>query len=136
MKIKYASEQIVIYLYRYNLDLNDSNRLNKQIKSIFIKLIKVYGVSFSGYFKVDIYENKKYGYILEIEKVYNSEFNFNIIDLKITIHSDVTFYLKTDDYPLIHNIKAINIDGYFYINLDDIDNFWEYIEFGSIEKNI
>ena len=136
MKIKFDGKKTIIYLYRYVLDFDDIEKLNTQIKNIFLKLIKIYNIDFFGYSRVDIYENKKYGYILEIEKIHGNDFNLDIIDLKVIVHSDVPFYIKMDDYPLIRDIKFIFKDNRFFINIDDVDNILEYIEFGSIERTI
>ena len=109
MKIEYKDNKIIIYLYRYKLDIRDIEKLNKEIKSIFIKLIKVYKMDFFGYSKVHVYENKKYGSILEIEKIYQNDFNLDIIDLKLIIHEDAKFYLEMNDY-----LFDLKIDEIFF----------------------
>jgi len=132
MKIEYDDNKTIIYLYRYILDFNDIDKLNREIKNIFIKLIKVYHLNLLGYFKVDIYENKKYGCILEIEKIFD-DFNIDIIDLKLVIHKSVDFYLCLDDYLFDYEIRNLQvIDNKYYININNLDNFLKYIEYGKI----
>ena len=133
MKIEYKENKIIIYLYRYKLDINNVEKLNKEIKNIFIKLIKVYKMDFFGYSKVHVYENKKYGSILEIEKIYNNEFNLDIIDLKLIIHENTKFYLEMDDYVLDKEISNMFFkDNKYYVNIEKIDNITPLIEFGKI----
>lgn len=133
MKIESKDNLIYIYLYRYKLDFSDMNNLNKEIKNVFIKLIKVYKLDFFGYSKVNIYENKKYGCILEIEKIYNNEFNDDLIDLKLIIHENTPFYLEFDDYLFdFFDKQVIRENNKYYLNLEDIDNLYKYIEFGKI----
>ena len=133
MKIDFNNDKTIIYLYQDKLDFDNIDKLNKEIKDIFIKLIKIYHLDFFGYFKVHIYENKKYGCILEIEKKFGNEFNIDIIDLKLVIHKDSPFYLEMNDYLFdykIDNLQVIN--NKYYVNIDDLDNLNKYIEYGKI----
>lgn len=133
MKIEMEDNKIIVYLFRYVLDLHNMEKLNKEIKNIFIKLIKIYDLDFFGYSKVDIYVNKKYGCILEIDKIYNNDFNKDIIDLKLVIHENIPFYLEISDYIVEELYNKIFIkNNKFYIDLVDIDNLAKYIEFGNI----
>lgn len=132
MKIECIDNKIIVYLYKYKLSFDNIEKLNNEIKSIFIKLIKKYHFDFFGYSKVDIYENKKYGSILEINKIYNSDFNIEIIDLKLSVHRNMPFYLKIDDYFSFMSRKITVKEDKFYININDIDNILEYIEYGKI----
>ena len=133
MKLEINDEKIIIYLYRYTLDLDNIENLNTQVKNIFIKLIKIYKMNIYGYFKVHIYSNKNYGNILEIEKKYLDDFMHDIIDLKLVIHENTPFYLEMDDYifPLKKD-KLIIKNKKYYLNLDDIDDIIKYIEYGKI----
>lgn len=129
MKIECLEDKVIIYLYRYILDFDNMEKLNSQVKNIFIKLIKVYKLDFFGYSKVHIYNHKKYGSILEIEKIYNSEFNSDIIDLKLVIHDDTEFLLEFDD-RYFNELEYKG--GKYYLNLDKVDNLYKYLEFGKI----
>lgn len=129
MKIDYVGDLIVIYLYKYHLNLDSMEELKQEIKSLFVILMKNYHLSLTGYFKVDLYENKKYGFILEIKKLYN-ELTFT--DLKIIIHYDTKFYLVTDSYYFFNIKESFIKNNKYYYNLDTIDKLDNYIEFGSI----
>ena len=133
MKVEYKNNKIIIYLYRYKLDIHDVGKLNEEVKNIFIKLIKVHKMNFFGYSIVHVYENKKYGSILEIEKIYQNDFNLDIIDLKLIIHENTIFYLEMDDYLLDNEMKDMFIkNNKYYINIENIDNVMPFLEFGNI----
>ena len=133
MKIECIEKKIIIYLYKTMLDFDNIEKLNEDIKSIFVKMIKIYNLDFFGYSKVHIYENKKYGSVLEIEKIYNNDFNMDIIDLKLVVHKDTPFYLEFNDYLFDEKKNDVIVrDNKFYLDLDKIDNIYEYIEFGKI----
>ncbi len=131
MKLEYLNDKIIIYLYNEKLTDN-SDLLKEKIKKIIIKLIKNYHLNLFGYLKLNIYENDKYGLIMEIDKV-NNVFNIDIIDLKIVIYPNVNFYLEISDDLYIDNFKnSIYKDNKFYINIDNLDNLLKYLEYGRI----
>ncbi len=132
MKIEFKDSKTIVYMYNYFLNYEDNEKIKDDIKNIFIKLIKNYQVDLYGYSKVNVYINKKYGSILEIEKIYNSEYNKDIIDLKIIIHKDIHLYLVMEDYLFENEENVIIYGNKYYINIDYIDNINKYIEFGSI----
>lgn len=134
MKIKYDDDKIIVYVYEYKFNFDNMDILNKEIKNLFIKLIKSYKVMLKGYLNVKIYVNKKYGYILEIEKI-DSFIELDIVDLKVSIIDDVPFYLKTDNYLIISNCNNIYYDNdYFYVDILEIDNLY-LLEYGDIIYN-
>lgn len=130
MKIKYQSDLIIIYLYKHFLEYDNKDKLHHEIKEIFINLIKNYNLDLFGYFKVDIYENKKYGCILEINKIYSD--NSDYIDLKVILHHNTKFYLVMNEYYFL-NIEHVKYhNNNFYLDIDNIENLDNYIEFGEI----
>ena len=131
MKIECTDNKIIIYLHRYKLNIDNIEELNKSIKNIFIKLFKVYKLPILGYSKVYIYQNDKYGSILEIEKIYNNDYNLDIIDLKLIIFKDVPMYLEFDDYYFINKQMFIKNNKY-YLNINNINDLWKYLEFGKV----
>ena len=76
MKIKILEdEKIVLYLYDYFFNTLEKDQITKEIKKIFLKLIKYYEIEMGGIYEVFVYENKKYGTILEIIK--KEQWNYN-----------------------------------------------------------
>ena len=132
MKIECKDDKVIIYLYQYQLDFDNKDKLNREVKNIFIKLIKKYKMDFFGYSLVHIYENNKYGVIMEISSIYKNEFNVDIIDLKLIIHKNIPFYLELDDYMFDYPVDYFVENSKYYINIKDIDNIIQYIEYGKI----
>ena len=136
MKVEFEVNKVIVYLYENSLNIDNITLLNKDIKNLFIKLIKRYNLDFFGYSKVTIYNNYKYGNVLEIEKIYYDEFNSHTIDLKVVVYRNVLMYLEFDDYCFTKKIdKIICKDNKYLLNIDDIDNIMEYIEYGRINYN-
>ena len=132
MKIDVKEDKTIVYLYKYQLSFNDIEKLNKEIKNIFVKLIKVYKLDLYGYLKVYVYCNEQYGYVLEIETLYDDS-DFETIDLKLVIYDNCKFYLKSNDYFLFDNVDEIYYDNdYYYVNLAYLNNLISYIEHGQI----
>ena len=107
MKIEVTDEKTILYLENYYFKTKDKENLTKEIKDIFIKLIKYYKLNFSGIYEVNIFENNKYGTILEIIKKDELLFSRDLIDC---------LYLLI----LFHNIPLLNayhILFYLFSNL-------------------
>ena len=140
MKIKMEDEKIVLYLYNYFFKSNDKDIIVKEIKELFLKLIKIYHIKISGIYEVLLYENLKYGTILEIIKKEELLFSKDLIDIKVKIIKNIDIYLKTKDYFILSKYKNIYyFNNYFYININNIDSLINLLEFVEIiykEKDI
>ena len=137
MKIECFENKIIIYLYKNKLCLDNIDILNKEIKNLFIKLIKICNFDFFGLSKVNIYNNDVYGNIIEIDKIYKSDFNLDIIDLKLIVHKNIDFYLEIDNNLYIDVKEDFYKNDKYYININRFDNLLKYIEYGKIiYKNV
>ena len=129
MKIEVTDEKTILYLENYYFKTKDKENLTKEIKDIFIKLIKYYKFNFSGIYEVNIFENNKYGTILEIIKKDELLFSRDIIDIKVKIKKYSHLYLKTKDYFVFKDYKDIYYqDNNYYIDIKSIDNYLKVIE--------
>lgn len=137
MKIELTNEKIVVYLNNYYFNTSDKDKLIREIKNLFIKLIKIYKLSFSGIYKVNLYENKIYGSILEIIKQEELLFSRDLIDIKVSVKKNNDIYLKTSDYFVFANYQNIYYkDNNYYLNILDTSNYLKLIEFCKIVYNI
>ena len=137
MKVEFKNEKIIVYLYNYDIDINNIDEINDWIKKLFIKLIKRYKLDFYGYNIVSVYHNKKYGLVLETTKLYQI-YHSSVIDLKIIIYKDVEMYLEFDDYYFLNQPKHLFMkNNKYYLNINNIKNISKYIEYGKliIKKN-
>lgn len=137
MKIELTNEKIVVYLNNYYFNTSDKDKLIREIKDLFIKLIKIYKLSFSGIYKVNLYENKLYGSILEIIKQEELLFSRDLIDIKVSVKKNNDIYLKTSDYFVFEDYQNIYYrDNNYYLNILDTSNYLKLIEFCKIVYNI
>ena len=138
MKIQVQdSDKIILYLYNYFFKTEEKDIIIREIKKIFIRLIKNYHFKIGGIYDVLVYENKDYGTILEIEKKEELLFNPDLIDIKVRIIKDIDFYYKTSDYFIIENYNNIYYqDSYYYLKINDKLDLLSLSEFGSIEYNL
>ena len=132
MKIENMDGKIVIYLYNEEVDINDLDRLKKKIKDLFVKIMERGNYDFFGYNKVSIYHNEFYGIILEVEKIYNSDFNYHTIDLKIVIYKNIPMYFVFDDYYEFEKNEVKILHNMYYLEINDKINIYKYIEYGRI----
>ena len=134
MKIEGIDDKLIIYLrdYYFTDNLKD---ITKEIKDLFNRLFNYYHIELSGLYEVIIFDNKKYGSVLEINKKENL-FNSKLIDVKVKMFKNNNFYFKTKDYFIINKYNSIYYDNnYYYININNIDNLNKVIEFGNIIYN-
>ena len=138
MKIKVIdSDKIILYLYNYFFETEEKAIIVREIKKIFIRLIKNYHFKIGGIYDVLVYENKDYGTILEIEKCEELLFNPDLIDIKVRIIKDLDFYYKTSDYFIIEKYNNIYYqDSYYYLKINDKLDLISLSEFGNIEYNL
>ena len=136
MKIEIIDEKIVLYLYNYFFKSLDKDNITKEIKDLFIRLIKYYKLKINGIYEVLVYENKKYGTILEIIKQEELLFHKDLIDIKVKIFKDVNIYLKSDNYFIFDKFKNIYYkDNNYYIDIKNINKLINIIEFIDIIYN-
>ncbi|MBQ8472180.1 MAG: hypothetical protein IJ501_01610 [Bacilli bacterium] len=136
MKIEIIDEKIVLYLYNYFFKSLDRDNITKEIKDIFIRLIKYYKLKINGIYEVLVYENKSYGTILEIVKLEELLFHPDLIDIKVKIFKDINIYLKTNNYFILDKFKDIYYkDNNYYIDIKNINNIINIIEFIDIIYN-
>ena len=133
MKINVDDDVIIVYLINTIFSNYEKKELINEIRKIFIRLIKYYHFKLKGIFDVNLYYHIKYGTILEIIKKDELLFSKDYIDIKLNIYKDSNFYFKTNDYYSINKYKNIYYDKkYFYININNIDNIINIIEYGTI----
>ena len=133
MKIEEQDDNIIVYLINTFFSNYERPELIVKIKEIFIRLIEYYNFDLKGQFDVSLYENIKYGTVLEIKKIDELLFPRDIVDIKLKIYKNKNFYFQTDDIFYIKNYQNIYYDGnYYYIDLKDVDNYLNIVEYGNL----
>ena len=107
------------------------------LKKVFIDFSDIYNIDLVGYFKVDIYVDKKIGAFVEIVKLDDLISYSKKIDTKVNLSVN-NFYLKTKDLSRIFLYRPIYVlDDNYYVSTSSVDNIFDLIEFCSVEyKNV
>jgi len=119
-------DEIVVFLnknYFNEEDFENSDKLEKKFKTIF-KGLTNYNIEVNGYYIIDLYIDKYYGYILNIKQEdveYYSYFD-NQIDMKINIKK--TDFLYEIDYidldtNILKDSKILKYQGKIYLKIDN-----------------
>ena len=133
MKIELVSDNsFTIFInnkYIKSIDYDDKNEIVDVVKDIIFKFKDK--LNLRGFYKVKVFVNSKLGLFLNIIKIEDMEFS-NSIDLRVIVCMNEKIYFKTAYYEVIpENIKTKFIKNYFYIDVDDIDNVFDILEFGK-----
>ena len=136
MKIELINDKIILYLYNYFFESNEKKQIITDIKIIFAKLIEYYHIDIKGMYDVFVYENLKYGTVLEIISKDQLLFHPDLVDIKLKFYKNVKFYLKTKDYFIFSKAKKVYYDNeYYYTDIDNVINLLNILEFVNIIYN-
>lgn len=103
--------------YKEVSNIDDKGELGKFIKSIILKIRKIYDILLEGLYEVHVYVIKFIGMVLEIKNI--DSYLSKTIDLKIVVHQDEEMYLRIKDYDLIKEYPRLKyLENAFYINTD------------------
>lgn len=115
MKIINDGKIIKLYLNELKSDFTDNIELEDYFRKLFQKLKRIFNLSFTGLYDIDIYSDQIYGSVIELKKedIEYIDYYENEIDMRIIVH-DVIFLYK------IHDIFEIETDTiktiYYYKN--------------------
>lgn len=95
-------DAMTIYLTRIYLKDEWDLELESYFKKLFLKFKNNYDIDVSGYYIIDVYQNKNYGYIIKIIKEHFEYLDYldNEIDMKVKVHSEV---------PILYEFKDIDL---------------------------
>ena len=101
MKIETDQSKIIIYLSFF--DKNEEFDCSEEnFKELFLKLKKYYKLDLKGYYKINVYQDKKYGIVLDIVKEdieYIDYFNSQV-EMKIIFYEEDFLYLLNNVYDI------------------------------------
>lgn len=130
MKVVSFDDKITVYILKcYYVD-----NINDYIKKLILILKRKYKLDIFGFYKINVYQNKKIGLIVEIIKDSDMDFLNGLLELKIKVYEDANMYFRFNDYFFNEkrDIKIINND--YYINVDSLSGkeLLQMIEFSKI----
>lgn len=135
MKVNIIDDNnIIVFLNTFktkNIDFNNKEDIEKHFRDIFLKLKHIYGLDIKGYYNINIYIDKFYGAILEIENEALEYFDYfdDKIDMRVSIVSNTKFLYKIKDLFLLDKklLRRVNIysfkNKYYLLLKKDISNY-------------
>lgn len=126
MKIINNGRVIKLYLNELKIDFSDNIELENYFRKLFLKLKRMFNMSFTGLYDIDIYLDQNYGSVIELKKEELEYIDYydNEIDMRIAVH-DVTFLYEIHDIFEIDSKIVKTIYYYkdkFYLELNDLTN--------------
>lgn len=112
-------DSIVLLLFDMDFSLEENlGLLEDKFRDIFVYLRNLYNIEVEGYYKIDIYKDKYYGIVVEINKEEIDYFDYfdNQIDMRISIHDDNVILYEFDDYFSIPSNLLEKLDLYLFNN--------------------
>lgn len=126
MKVLKSIDKIIIYVSKDYLkdEIYSKVEYEELIKNVMIKLKKRYNEDIQGFYEAVVYENKNYGFIVELTKDGEIDLFKDLIDLKVIIKKDEDFLLEWDDYFLIKDLDYVYYYGKkYYTSINLLDSY-------------
>lgn len=122
MKIEYSEDALIIYIHRYeaSMDFTNKSKVEQYFRGLFLKLKKYYGIELSGYYNIEVYYDKVYGAIIQLEKEeldYYPSFD-ETLDMRISIISDQSILYKIEEYTREFKGKWYFYKDQYYLKIE------------------
>ena len=134
MKIDFIDNTYIVYLNKYNtidMDFSNTKALERDLKSLLLRLKKHYKIDIKGYYNIIVYLDKYYGAVLKIEE--DNDY-YDYFDDTITVRMKKVkskFLYEVDDISYIDNyidkFKINNRDNKIYLTIINELNSYEYL---------
>ncbi|MFV0249648.1 MAG: hypothetical protein ACK5HP_01220 [Bacilli bacterium] len=136
--VRWSDDSTTLYINNLNLnqlDFLDKENLEEYFQKLFLKLKNKYNILLNGYYVIDVYKDKYYGIVIEINKDDLEYFDYtDQVDMEISIH-DSQFVFKIFDIIKNDKLKyyAYNNDIYAILT-ESIDSikYGEILEFSEL----
>lgn len=145
MKVELISNGYIIYLNQFNLiniDFNAMDILEDNFKKLIKKLNTYYHIDINGYYNINVYLDKYYGAILQMEKEdigYYDYFDNDTIAMRIK-KIETSFLYEVDDTLFAKNFfnkfKLITKNNHIYLKIIDDLSYKEYLLLTEMSKII
>lgn len=143
MKIEVIDDNYIVYLNKFNifrLDFKNVNSLESNIKKLLKKLECFYHIDIKGYYNINVYVDKYYGYVFKIKKEndYYNYFDLETVAVKIK-KINTNFLYKVDDpfiFDDLNKFKFIKIKDNFYLKVIKKLSYKEYLTLLEFSKII
>lgn len=128
MKVSIIDEDnIIVFLNNFNIkniNFDIKENIEKNFRKIFLKLKHIYGLNIQGYYNINIYIDKIYGAVLEIEHEDIEYFDYfdNKVDMRVNVISNIKFLYKIKDIldldkKILKKVTIYNFKNEYYLLL-------------------
>lgn len=138
MKIINDGKIIKLYLNELKSKFDDNIELEDYFRHLFQKLKRIFNLSFTGLYDIDIYFDQIYGAVIELKKedIEYIDYYENEIDMRIIVH-DVTFLYKIHDVfeidpSIIKTVYYYRNNFYLEIKNLDLSKLAKLMEMGDL----
>lgn len=116
MKVESIQNKIIVYLFdeKYNI-----KNIKNTLENVFNNLNKYYDIKFNNSYNLELYINKNYGMILEIEENKNEFYEEDVVNIKLNVLRDTLFLYEIDEPLNYLNNEMYYYEDKFYINMKD-----------------
>ncbi len=141
MKLIVDNNKFIVFLNKdKNIDFDNKLKMEKYFKDLFSKIKNKYNIDISGYYNIDIYIDKYYGSIIEIEDEQLDYYDyFNQIDMEINVLKNSLFLYEINyeflDKKILDKVICYKINDKIYLQIiSDIDDLLlaKITEYGHI----
>ena len=134
MKLISKDNKIIVFLYK-RINFKQINLVN-YFKKLFIKFKEDYHIELNGYYSINIYIDKFYGSVIEIENEDLDYYNyFNQIDMEVKLNDNVFLYEIDYEYlnkSIINNSNIYKLKDKLYIQVKDNNILNKILEYSNI----
>lgn len=134
MKLISKDNKIIVFLYK-RINFKQIN-LENYFKKLFIKFKEDYHIELNGYYSINIYIDKFYGSVIEIENEDLDYYNyFNRIDMEVKLNDNVFLYEIDYEYlnkSIINNSNIYKLKDKLYIQVKDNNILNKILEYSNI----
>ena len=108
---------IIIFLNKeyLKIDFNNIDELEDYFKDLFLTLKNIYKIKLNGFYYIEVFVDKNYGVILELEKEELEYIDYydNQVDMRVTVNDSEFMYL-INDYDLNDIMEIYSFQNNLY----------------------
>ena len=143
MKIDFIDNTYIVYLNKYNvinMDFSNTKVLERDLKSLLLRLKKHYKIDIKGYYNIIVYMDDYYGAVLKIEED-NDYYDYFDDSIAIRMKKNKSIFLyEVDDlsyiYDYINKFRIKYNDNKVYLIINNELNEYEYLNLLEVSNII
>lgn len=118
-------------LYFSSIDWHDKIEIENSIREVLTLVCNHYKITLSGFYRIKIFPHKV-GIFMEILQIDDESYDGCEVNFRIVVVFNQEMYLKLDDYDYFLEYDKLYFDNYYYINLNEVDDYLKVSDFGEI----